>query len=223
LKTFTITLSDNDMSKMLAEKSINSSIQYGYEASIFEAHSGQKAVDYLQSENIYSISNIEYPNYLLYNNWTSVPGTIGCFASHFNLWNICIELNEDIVILEHDAVIVSEWMHPKWKDILHLDWEGSLRRRSMRGVQDKYFPVINNCVYRMGFSPAETPEIFSMNCTYAYAITPSAALKLITDAQKNGWFAADRFIREPVVEIFTINPKLAEEQPEAVIINTTSF
>jgi GR25 family glycosyltransferase involved in LPS biosynthesis len=223
MKTFTITLSNNEQSKTLAQKSFNSSIQNGYDAHIFEAHCGLEAVEYLNSENVFPISDSSYPYFSLYNSWTSVPGTIGCFASHYNLWKVCVDLNESIIVLEHDSIVKKPWSNVSWDGILHLDWEGSLRRRNMRNSTDFYLPVIENSVYRMGFSPQETTGVVSMNCTYAYAIKPHAAQNLITDAKENGWFATDRFIREPIVTIFTIHPKLAEEQPEAVDISTTSF
>jgi hypothetical protein len=223
MKTFTITLFDHDKSKELADKSVNSSLYHGYEATFFKAHSGTEAVEYLNSESVFPISNTSVPYFDLYKNWTKVSGTIGCFASHYNLWKICVELNEPIIIMEHDAIIKSSWTNLQWKDILHLDWEGSIRRRQMRGVADHYNPVIKDSIYRMGFSPQETYGLISMNCCYAYAIEPSAAITLISDAKNNGWFAADRFIREPLVEIHTINPKIAEEQPEAIEMFTTSF
>ena len=74
----------------------------------------------------------------------------------------------------------------------------------------------------MGFRAGEAATVVSMNCAYAYAITPEAAEKLIQDVLKCGFFAVDRFIREPIVSIETIHPKIAEEQPEALEMFTTS-
>lgn len=223
MKTFTITLFDHDKSKELSEKSIKSSLDHGYDAMVFKAHSGAEAVQYLESEGVFPISNTSYPYFDLYNNWTKVSGTIGCFASHYNLWKVCVDLDEPIVIMEHDAVIKSSWTDIEWNDVLHLDWEGSIRRRGMRNISDHYLPVVQDSIYRMGFSPQEAYGVVSMNCCYAYAIKPNAAITLVSDAKQNGWFAADRFIREPLVEIYTINPKIAEEQPEAIEMFTTSF
>ncbi|MEZ9323151.1 glycosyltransferase family 25 protein [Vibrio sp. 10N.286.51.E5] len=31
------------------------------------------------------------------------PGELGCFASHYLLWEKCVELNEPIVVIEDDA------------------------------------------------------------------------------------------------------------------------
>ena len=33
-------------------------------------------------------------------------GVLGCFISHFSLWEKCIQLNEPIIILEHDALFL---------------------------------------------------------------------------------------------------------------------
>ena len=32
-------------------------------------------------------------------------GEVGCFLSHWNLWNKCIEENESLLILEDDAIL----------------------------------------------------------------------------------------------------------------------
>ena len=36
-------------------------------------------------------------------------GEVGCFLSHYNAWQLCIELNEPIIIMEDDAVIGDEF------------------------------------------------------------------------------------------------------------------
>lgn len=223
MKAFVITLLDNPSSVNLSSNCIKSLIENEYDSQIFGAHCGTESIDYLSQYQVFPISDSSIPHYALYAKWTSVLGTIGCFASHFNLWLKCTELNEPIIIMEHDAIILKRWENPEWKDVLHLDWEGSIRRRGMRNGFDHYAPVVENSVFRMGFEPGEASGVISMNCNYAYAIKPTAAIKLIEDAKSNGWFAADRFIREPLVNIETIHPKVAEEQPQAIEMFTTSF
>jgi hypothetical protein len=223
MKAFVITLKDNESSVRLSNKCLESLEENGYDGEAFDAHCGQESSEYLASYNVKPISNPEVPYFHLYNQWTSVTGTIGCFASHFNLWLKSMTLNESIIIMEHDAKILRPWDNFHWKDILHLDWEGSIRRRNMRGLYDSYDRVMSDSVFRMGFSPGEAAGVISMNCNYAYAIKPHAAKILVNEAVTNGWFAADRFIREPLVLIETIHPKVAEEQPEAIDMFTTSF
>ena len=223
MKAFVITLKDNESSVRLSNKCLESLKENGYDGEVFDAHCGQESSEYLASYNVKPISDPRVPYFDLYNRWTPVTGTIGCFASHFNLWLKSMTLNEPIIIMEHDAKMLRPWDDLDWKDVLHLDWEGSIRRRNMRGFYDSYEPVINDSVFRMGFRPGEAGAIVSMNCAYAYAIKPHAAAALVSDAIQNGWFAADRFVREPLVLIETVHPKVAEEQPEAIEMFTTSF
>jgi GR25 family glycosyltransferase involved in LPS biosynthesis len=223
MKAFIITIKGMDASERLAERAFTSAQTYGYDPYYFPAYTKDDSITFLEANNVRAVWNKDTPYFDLYNRWTSVGGTRGCFASHYSLWLKAIELDEPIIILEHDAIITSAWNNPEWKDILHLDWEGSIRRREMRNGFDRYSPVKEHSVFRMGFFPGEASGICSMNCAYAYAITPDAALVLISDAKNNGWFACDRFIREPLVDIYTINPKIAEEQPEAIEMFTTSF
>lgn len=37
------------------------------------------------------------------------PGVQGCFISHWRLWHKCLELDQQIIILEHDAVFKEAW------------------------------------------------------------------------------------------------------------------
>jgi GR25 family glycosyltransferase involved in LPS biosynthesis len=222
IKSFIITLMNNDSSIRLSNTCFESLKTHGYDPNIFKAHCGKDSISFLDSKNIKPIFDESMPHYQLYKHWSSVLGTIGCFASHFDLWLTAVKLQEPIIILEHDAIVVRPWDDPNWKDILHLDWEGSLRRRHMRNAFDQYNPVVKNSVYNMGFRAGEAASVVSMNCAYAYAITPEAAEKLIQDVLKRGFFAVDRFIREPIVSIETIHPKIAEEQPEALEMFTTS-
>ena len=212
-----------DSSERLAAKAFESAKNLGYEPFYFMAYTKDDSIELLNEHSVKPISDASYPYFDLYNRWTSVPGTRGCFASHYSLWNVSCQFDEPIIIMEHDAIMLKEWENPQWKDVLHLDWEGSIRRRKMRNGFDSYDTVKENSVFRMGFSPGEASGIISMNCCYAYGIKPHAAAKLIEQAKSIGWFAADRFIHEPIVNIETIHPKIAEEQPEAVEMFTTAF
>lgn len=223
MKVFIITIEGMDSSERLAAKAFESAKNLGYEPFYFMAYTKDDSIELLNQHSVKPISDASYPYFDLYNRWTSVPGTRGCFASHYSLWNVSCQFDEPIIIMEHDAIMLKEWENPQWKDVLHLDWEGSIRRRKMRNGFDSYDTVKENSVFRMGFCPGETSGIISMNCTYAYAIKPHAAAKLIEQAKSIGWFAADRFIHEPIVNIETIHPKIAEEQPEAVEMFTTAF
>lgn len=50
---------------------------------------------------------------------TKIPlARIGCFLSHFHLWKKAVELEENILILEHDAIFVKKFIQP---DVMRPD------------------------------------------------------------------------------------------------------
>ena len=57
----------------------------------------------------------------LYNIKWQKGGVRGCMISHYNACKKCIELNQKIVILEHDSRVVSDTYNQDFEDVLHLD------------------------------------------------------------------------------------------------------
>ena len=53
----------------------------------------------------------------------SRPGVIGCFYSHYALWQKCIDLNEPIMIFEDDVKFYRGFEPVQWDDVLIL-WLG---------------------------------------------------------------------------------------------------
>jgi len=215
MKCFIITLFDNPESVKLAETAYESALSFGYSPNLFCAHTGSTGARFLEERNI--AKSEKFPM------WTTTKGVLGCFASHLALWETCVSLKEPIIVLEHDAKMVRRWDNFYWKDVLHLDYEGSVKRKHYAQGKDRSSPVVEHAVYNMGYIAFDQPWTASMNCAYAYAIQPDAAKRLIEFAAIDGWYAADRFIQEPVVNIDTIHWKVAEEQPEALTISTTSM
>jgi len=93
MKTFLIRIKDNKDSVRSAEQTIQSAKDVGYTEpiEIFDAVLPNEWKDILPYENTFS----RYAR----------PDNVGaCFASHYLLWKKCVELNEPILILEHDAI-----------------------------------------------------------------------------------------------------------------------
>ena len=91
MKTFIITIKDNNDSVRSTKQTIQSAKDVGYTEPI---------------EIFDAILPNEWKNILPYENtfWHYArPDNVGaCFASHYLLWIKCIELGEPILILEHD-------------------------------------------------------------------------------------------------------------------------
>jgi len=75
---------------------------------------------------------------------------IACFLSHYNLWKKCVELDEPIIVLEHDAVFVNkvdiDLIHMSKYDIIALnDPRGATRRSQLYHdmVRNSMLPVVD--------------------------------------------------------------------------------
>jgi len=101
-----------------------------------------------------------------------VDGEIACFASHFSLWQKCIELNEPIVILEDDVEFLPEFENGL-KEICESDFEYV----RLVCTFDKSFKEIKQKFYssHLGISGAQ-----------GYYLTPAAARKFVDNAKK--WY-----------------------------------
>jgi hypothetical protein len=87
----------------MLSQTLKSCKQYGWNAEIFRAIDG-----YNLDSNIWNQLNLVMP--VRKNNsvgrFADKPGALGCFLSHFLLWNLCIELNQPVIILEDDVDII---------------------------------------------------------------------------------------------------------------------
>lgn len=119
-----------------------------------------------------------------------IPGEIGCFDSHYRLWQKCIELDEPIFIWEDDARIIREFFPVEWDDVLSV---ASSHSKKM-GKYNQYL-----------ISPTGTPMAAdyyqsSMPGNAGYLIKPHAAKKLVLE-YANTFLPADNAINQTLVKI----------------------
>ncbi len=98
------------------------------------------------------------------------PGVVGCFYSHYGLWQRCVELGEPIMIFEDDVKFYRGWSPVDWEGVLIL----SLGKSSF--LNEPYQTYLEN--------PTGPPQPmpwrqFSMPGASGYAIKPNAALSLV--------------------------------------------
>jgi hypothetical protein len=121
----------------------------------------------------------------------SRPGVQGCFLSHWMLWKKCIELNEPIIILEHDAIIQNYWS-PIEIDNSVIKLHRYYKQKNPKFDDDSGL-----------WSPSG----------HAYCLLPSHAEKIINFVKKVGAFEADRILGDKVVKIQHLGkPSLIERQ-----------
>ena len=114
---------------------------------------------------------------------TITKGEIGCFLSHYNLWEQCIKANRPFLILEDDAIIKNlpyDEIHDlitQNYDFIYLGWKEMSENKSLSiGGKSKF--VVPVYPY----------------WTLAYVITPQAAKILINNDIENNIIPVDEYL-----------------------------
>ena len=213
MKSFHIVLKDHKLGQELGNKNIAIAKQFGLDANMFEAVPGNNC------KHLFKQHKVRPPQ-------TEKLGHHGCFMSHFLLWKRCIELNETIVILEHDGVFIRnlpEDIENNFIDICRLDpcmfWKDSYEE-DIAAVLDKpveYFKP--DTIYKeKDFGNFYIGQ-------YGYLVKPCAAKKLVVRAKQIGAHAVDMFICTNLVDIVSVTSPIVRLDPfyvgKGVSLSTT--
>jgi len=98
---YVITLKDHKLSESLTDECLHSAKRHNWIVQVFDAINGNSVAD-----NTWTNIGVTP---LINKYGMSQPGVQGCFLSHFALWKKCLELNREIVIVEHDAIFEAPW------------------------------------------------------------------------------------------------------------------
>ena len=178
---------------------------HGIDAWLLEGHTPSRADQFIRVNNFKPYS----PGPKLYDIKWNKPGVRGCFVSHYHAWLKCIELDQTIIVLEHDARIVAEYPQVDFDDVLQLGYNKT-QPEHVTEIQ-----VQANTFERKGIKMIEG--------THAYAITPQGAKKLINGTTTHGMAAADWHICDLFVDIKNLRPRIADIKPEQSLTNDRSF
>jgi GR25 family glycosyltransferase involved in LPS biosynthesis len=144
----------------------------------------------------------------------SRPGVVGCFYSHYALWNKCIEVGEPIMIFEDDVKFYRKYEPVDFDGVLIL----SLGKSSFMTEPQKTY--LEN--------PTGAPKItkwanFSMPGASGYALTPDAAKGLVK-FYKPYWYPADNAINQFITPIYLHSYMMGRNTlPEEGNISMTKF
>ena len=137
-----------------------------------------------------------------------------CSFNHYRLFTRCIELDEPIAIIEHDAHCVGDWTHYNFDDILVLNVKSALARNA-----SKYVWHLNTKPFSQGINNLEIEGMVYRHDdningaklipgTAAYAVTPNGAQKMLDVYENIGWDQSDFIINTAYVRIQQIVPEL---------------
>jgi GR25 family glycosyltransferase involved in LPS biosynthesis len=195
MKSFIIHLSKIENSLASATKLQNDLKTFGINAELFEGSYGNEVKKrYYETGRRYhpwSFKNgPDNPFDDDYRDSQQLPGEMGCFDSHYRLWEKCVELDETIMIFEDDALIVRPYHPVEFEEVLITVFGNPTKSA-------KYYHYFTDPT---GEPKAEWWSQASMPGTPGYAIKPSAAKKLV-DMYKNTWLPSDNAIMLKIVMI----------------------
>lgn len=156
MKAYVITMMNTEESVQVATRCIKSAKKFGIDVEMFTAITPADDIENI-SKGIPKSNFIE--KYSRYENCLSA------FLSHRELWARCLDLNEDVLVLEHDAVFNGPLPEVPFKGVLSYGAPsyGKFKQPSILGV---------NKLVSKEYLPG----------AHAYKIKPSAAKVLIDKA-----------------------------------------
>ena len=160
MRMFVITIMENERSVQVADRCVKSGQVFGYKIEKHPAYSPENC-------NVnQELDNLNYDRSGFIEKYSRPENCIAGFLSHHSLWMKCLELNEPIVIFEHDAVVTNDIPNLVLFDILNLG------KPSYGKFNTPTFIGYGSLVSKPYFPGA-----------HAYRITPKGAADLINEAQ----------------------------------------
>ena len=202
---FIIQVPESQLSVSHAEEAYRSVKNFFHNVEIYNGYDPKRAKKFLKDKTI-SYRPIHKNIYQWSLEKAKRPGVVGCFASHYSLWELCLKLDETICILEHDARMFSPIIHKDFDGILQINIEDSNSPSRLYNQLDYKFDIktsIKECYYIKN-------EIPLAHGTGAYLIKPKDA-KILVDLKAYG--PADHIINGIFFKIYRQLP------PSVYLIN----
>lgn len=224
MKAFVIYLPGKDHSERQANQMLDQLKSWNIDVTLFEGTQGDQAVSMankgkkilypfsiknkeLSAHDLQKYIKPELYEYFLQNHYFSIcerqricnedigkmsrPGVIGCFYSHYRLWEKCSDLDEPIMIFEDDVKFYRNYLPVEFDEVLVL----SLGKTSF--LKEPYKSYLET---PQGPPQALTWKNYSMPGASGYAITPTAARKLVK-FYRDFWSPADNAINTSICRI----------------------
>ena len=193
MKAYVIGLSRIPSSFDSAIKVYSQLKDYGLETYFHEGTYGNEVHQIFEQENrvLYHTSFKGNPVDDEYRASATRPGVMGCFYSHFRLWQRCLELDEPILIFEDDVIFERGWIPVKWDDVLLVATGKSVYK------DDWYAEKLYN---PSGHAQAVPLNRKVMPGAVGYGLTPQGAQKL-TDFYQTSFAPADNSMNVTVVNL----------------------
>jgi glycosyl transferase family 25 len=140
-------------------------------------------------------------------------GVLGCFLSHYFLWQECYNSQEPLMILEHDAYMLRplpKKVLKRFPDVLKLDSLDPYRNTYNEEIKNQSQEVrVWSLHDRTDHGKYKHYRGLYSIGGYGYIIKPHAALEIITQCKRYGFRPADHMIHTTKkIDIHHISPSV---------------
>lgn len=136
-------------------------------------------------------------------------GVKGCFLSHYSIWLHCIEINQPIIIFEHDAILLRPLPENlEFDEFLLLDPFNKMSKEYSIKHSIEYDFSIEEYFNESSKQKYGLKHQYAMGLQ-AYIIKPKAAKKLVESVKQNGYYPADMQCHKGIINLQTIYPSIA--------------
>jgi GR25 family glycosyltransferase involved in LPS biosynthesis len=204
IKSFVIRLKGQEPSETLATECIDSGKEFGLDIMPFDGIYGlENIVAKTQEFKIRPFSEGMKKGRV---------GVKGCFLSHYSLWMYCLEIDQPVLILEHDAMILNflpENIENQFDEFLILDPYNKFSK-SYANDHNKSHQIDQEVIE---YQNIESRKKYGVTSEYAmglqgYIIKPSAVKKLQEKIFTNGYLPADIQCNKDTVRLQTVNSSI---------------
>lgn len=140
-------------------------------------------------------------------------GVKGCFLSHYSIWLHSIDIDQPIIVFEHDAVVLRPLPNDlEFDEFLLLDPFNKNSKGYGAQHQVDHEPKIEEYFYESSKQKYELKYQYAMGLQ-AYIIKPKAAKKLVKEVKEKGYYPADMQCHKGILNLQTIYPSIASVNP----------
>ena len=192
----------------MAQECYDQAVKFNLQPEFFKAINGNDADYHYKKTNLKKKKKFK----------KGKAGVLGCFFSHYYLWNKCISLDEPIIILEHDGYIIkpiTDDILDSFDDVLKLDRHDPYSKTYNEVIlKEQDFEL--NIVKYTNPTPKDPKKLGTGNYfkgAYSYILKPEGAKKIVNWVKENGHLPADQQIGDWILDTKVTVPTLARLHP----------
>lgn len=213
MRAFIIYVKSNKLSEEYANRVLNSFQKFsGWEPELFVGLTPETLIEFEKEFPIEVKKNSRAEDFQK-RNAVVFRYKKSCSMNHYRLMQKCVELNDVIVVPEHDVCCVSDWRNLEFEGVLVLNIESAAKDLRLKGLVrlDEVQEGIHDLakiMLRKYRHDSRLSEARIMPGTAAYAVTPSTAKKMIEAYETIGWEQSDHIINTAYVPICVLLPEM---------------